>query len=211
MPAQYRKGRVISAKAPANSHKPVTKITCGANGTQSGVILRSSPGTTRCPTPAATKNAARSQRMMARVTGNGWPAGRPASWTVAIVRDCSPDGANGSGPKWPARSQAPRNPGWSRKGSTPRASIADMLRRVSWISYHRALARSIRDEEEKVGSRQKAREKIKGISSRHDGRWHRGAKPRRTRQPGRAHQEKGSGRGLRQEKAEEIIALHDQA
>src|ERR1700683_3697801 len=107
------------------------------------------------------------------------------------------------------------NPGYAclrRKGATPRASIADMLRRVSCIGHHRALARSIRHEEEKVGSRQKAREKIKGISSRHDGRWHRGAKPRRTRQPGRAHQEKGRGRGLRQEKAKEIIApRHEQA
>ena len=66
MPAQYRKGRVISATAPANSHNPVTKITCGANGTQSGVILRSSAGAARCAMPPAAKNAARIQRMMAR-------------------------------------------------------------------------------------------------------------------------------------------------
>ena len=66
--------------------------------------------------------------------------------------------------------------------------------------------REFRHEEEKIGNRQKAWEKIKDLASRDDGRWHRGAKPWRTRQPGRAHQEKGSGRGLRQEKAEEIIA-----
>jgi hypothetical protein len=74
MPARRRKGFVISAKAPANSHSPVMKITCGAKGTQSGVILRNSPGTARCATPPATKNAARIQRMTARAVGKETPA-----------------------------------------------------------------------------------------------------------------------------------------
>src|ERR1700728_3547795 len=70
MPAHLRNGRVTSAAAPASSHSPVTKITCGANGTQSGVILRKGSGIERCAMPAATKNAASTQRITARGSAN---------------------------------------------------------------------------------------------------------------------------------------------
>jgi hypothetical protein len=39
---------------------------CGANGTQDGVIRSSLSGAHKCAMPAATKNTARTQRMIAR-------------------------------------------------------------------------------------------------------------------------------------------------
>jgi hypothetical protein len=48
---------------------PVIHISCGANGTQDGVIASRLCGAIRCATPAAAKRAASSHRMMARVRG----------------------------------------------------------------------------------------------------------------------------------------------
>src|SRR5450432_591249 len=66
MPAHRRSGFVTRATEPAISHNPVMKMICGANGTHDGVIASSLSGAQRWAIPAAVKNAARTQRMMAR-------------------------------------------------------------------------------------------------------------------------------------------------
>ena len=54
MPAQKRSGLVMSAIEATNSNIPVSKITCGANGTHEGVIDNSLSGAARWAAPAAT-------------------------------------------------------------------------------------------------------------------------------------------------------------
>src|SRR4051794_14692009 len=66
MPADRRSGVVTSASEEANSNRPVRKITCGANGTQDGVIASSFCGAARWAVPAATYSAASIQRIAAR-------------------------------------------------------------------------------------------------------------------------------------------------
>src|SRR5437868_3738790 len=57
-------------------------ITCGANGTQDGVIESRASGAARCAIPAVVKNAARIQRITARRRENVSPGGRSAPFAA---------------------------------------------------------------------------------------------------------------------------------